>query len=136
MVSTVSSFGGRNADIPQTATREVESTIRVADGETIAIGGLLRDQETRTISRIPILSRLPVLGELFKRRNTNRRKSEVTIFLTVRVLTDETGAEEEGGQGLAPVVRPRSGSEAPQSDRKEGREKGAKESARTSSRKG
>ncbi len=88
VVSSVTAFTGRNNDIPQTATREAESTLVVKDGETIALGGLLREQDIRTMTSIPYLSRIPFFGELFKHRRVEKRKSEVTIFMTVKMAKD------------------------------------------------
>ncbi|MBI3909672.1 MAG: hypothetical protein HY320_01905 [Armatimonadetes bacterium] len=84
-VSTVTGFVGPER-IPQTASREADSTIRVKDGETVVIGGLLRDEEVRTMSKVPGLGDLPVLGYLFRNKRTDRRKSEITVFLTTRLL--------------------------------------------------
>jgi type II secretory pathway component GspD/PulD (secretin) len=86
VVSTVTGFTGRNGDIPITASREADSTIRMKDGETIAIGGLLREEDISTLTKIPIIGDLPVLGQLFRHRNSTKRKSEVTIFLTARIM--------------------------------------------------
>jgi type II secretory pathway component GspD/PulD (secretin) len=89
VVSTVTGFTGRNGDIPITASREADSTIKMKDGETIAIGGLLREEELKTISKIPILGDLPLLGQLFRHKDSLKRKSEVTIFLTARVAKEQ-----------------------------------------------
>jgi type II secretory pathway component GspD/PulD (secretin) len=88
VVSTVTDFTGRNNDIPITASREADSTIKMKDGETIAIGGLLREEDIRTLSKVPIIGDLPLLGQLFRHKNSVKRKSEVTIFLTARVAKD------------------------------------------------
>jgi len=88
VVSTVTGFGGRNGDIPITASREADSTIKMKDGETIAIGGLLREEDLKTLTKIPILGDIPFLGQLFRHKDSLKRKSEVTIFLTARVAKD------------------------------------------------
>ena len=62
----------------------------VNDGETIAIGGLIRDEFTKSLQEVPILSRLPLVGELFKFRSNSRRRSEVQVFITPHLNT--TGA--------------------------------------------
>ena len=87
-VSTITSWldvsgGGK---IPQIATRKVTSTVRVKDGETIVIGGLLRDTDIDNISKVPILSDLPFFGGLFKNRTKTKNHSEVMMFITPRVL--------------------------------------------------
>ena len=60
--------------------------MRVSDGDVIAIGGLLRDEEVKTLSGIPFLKDIPLFGELFKKRQTQRRKSEVVVFAEVKLL--------------------------------------------------
>lgn len=89
VVSAVTDFTGRNRDIPVTTSREAETIIRVKDGETFAIGGLLREEELKILTKVPILGDLPFFGQLFRHRNNTRRKSEVTIFITAKIQ-DET----------------------------------------------
>jgi len=88
VVSNVTGFTGRNRDIPITASREADSTIKMKDGETIAIGGLLREEETKILTKVPFLGDLPFFGNLFRHRNNTKRKSEVTIFLTAHIMKD------------------------------------------------
>jgi general secretion pathway protein D len=87
-VSVITGFlevpgGGR---LPQLARRNTDTTIRVNNGETVVIGGLIREADIKTIQRVPLLGDLPFLGYLFRRTNSNREKSEIIITLTVRVL--------------------------------------------------
>jgi type II secretory pathway component GspD/PulD (secretin) len=86
VVSSVTGFVGRNNDIPITASREADTTMMMNDGDTIAIGGLMRDEDLKSIRSVPILSKLPFFGNLFKHRSVTKRKSEVTIFLTAKIL--------------------------------------------------
>ena len=88
VVSNVTGFTGRNRDIPITASREADSTVKMKDGDTIAIGGLLREEETKILTKVPFLGDLPFFGNLFRHRNNTKRKSEVTIFLTARIMKD------------------------------------------------
>jgi len=60
--------------------------VRVRDGDVIVIGGLLRDEELKTLSGIPFLKDIPLFGELFKRHNTTKKKSEVVIFAEVNII--------------------------------------------------
>lgn len=85
-VSFIKRFTGRNDDVPITSSREAETVVRLKDGETFAIGGLLREDEIKTLSKLPILGDLPLIGQLFRHRNNSKNKSEVTIFLTVRII--------------------------------------------------
>jgi general secretion pathway protein D len=85
VVSTITSFFGPER-IPQTASREANSTIRVRDGETVAIGGLIRDEDRQTISKVPLLGDLPLVGQLFRNTFREKRRTDVTIFLTTRIV--------------------------------------------------
>jgi type IV pilus assembly protein PilQ len=86
VVSTVTGFSGRNRDIPVTASREADSTIMMKDGETVAFGGLLREEEIKIMSKVPILGDLPFFGKLFRHQNNTKKRSEVTIFLTAKLM--------------------------------------------------
>ena len=70
------------ASYPDIATREAQTTLRVKSGETIVIGGLLRNEELEQLEQVPILSKIPLFGELFKRRKKTRNSSQVVISLT------------------------------------------------------
>lgn len=72
--------------LPQTSDRTVRSTISIGTGETIAIGGLIQDQDTKELSGLPILKDLPILGWLFRKTTNTRKRSEVVIFLTAQVI--------------------------------------------------
>jgi type II secretory pathway component GspD/PulD (secretin) len=85
VVSTVTSFVGPEK-IPQTATREADSTIRMKDGETVVIGGLMREEDITIMSKVPGLGDLPLIGKLFQNKNSNKRKTEVTVFLTAHIM--------------------------------------------------
>jgi len=87
-VSVITGFldvpgGGR---LPQLARRNTDTTIRVNNGETVVIGGLIREADIKTIQKVPLLGDLPFLGYLFRRTSTSRDKSEIMISLTVRVI--------------------------------------------------
>ncbi|MCX7992558.1 MAG: secretin and TonB N-terminal domain-containing protein [Fimbriimonadales bacterium] len=87
-VSVITGFlevpgGGR---LPQLARRNADTTIRVGNGETIVIGGLIREADIKTIQKVPLLGDLPFLGYLFRKTTTSRDKSEIMITLTVRVM--------------------------------------------------
>jgi len=65
--------------------------VRVADGQVIAIGGLLQELETRTKNKIPLLGDLPLVGPIFRSTTTDISEREITIFVVPHIL-DETGA--------------------------------------------
>jgi len=81
----VSALTGFNAGLPTTSERRARTSIMVKDGETIAIGGLFRDEDIATLTKLPFLGDLPFFGNLFRSRSTSKRHSEVVIFLTTRI---------------------------------------------------
>ncbi|TVV74227.1 type II secretion system secretin GspD [Sphingomonas solaris] len=66
--------------------REIETTVTVDDGEIIALGGLLDDNERRTIEKIPLLGDIPGLGELFKSRSRSRNKTNLMVFIRPTIV--------------------------------------------------
>ncbi len=74
--------------------REIESTITVQDGEIAALGGLLNDNERRTIERIPFLGDIPVIGNLFKSKGRQREKTNLMVFIRPTIMrnADDTRA--------------------------------------------
>lgn len=69
--------------------RDLElSNIRIKDGETLVLGGLIQEEERKTISKIPILGDLPVVGGVFRSTQTKNEKSELVIMLTPRIIKD------------------------------------------------
>ena len=73
---------------PQISKREAETTVRVASGSTIIIGGLMKDDEIRNLIGIPYLMDLPILGNLFKTYTNSRDKTEIFILVTPTILDD------------------------------------------------
>jgi general secretion pathway protein D len=74
-----------NVNAPIFDNRSAQTYVGVHDGDTIVIGGLMQDQKTSTISKVPILGDIPVLGLLFQRNQTDKTKTELLIFLTPHV---------------------------------------------------
>ncbi|MHB1000601.1 MAG: type II secretion system protein GspD [Armatimonadota bacterium] len=75
--------------LPQIANRYVDSTIRVKDGETVVIGGLIKEEELSSMSGIPILKDLPILGQFFRSKVKSKAKSEIMIFITPKIISSE-----------------------------------------------
>jgi type II secretory pathway component HofQ len=74
---------------PQISTREAQTTLRLNSGETIVLGGLLRDEELSQVERVPLLGQIPLLGELFTRRKRVRTTSQVMISVTPTIIMPE-----------------------------------------------
>ena len=84
-----------NLVIPPLKTRRAESTIGIFSGETMAIGGLLSSEESKSVNRVPLLSNIPVLGNLFKSTSFSRGDTEIVILITATVVQD-AGVKPEG----------------------------------------
>ena len=63
-------------------SRSATTTVRMRDGETLVIGGLINEEEQKRLQKVPFLSNIPLLGELFKNRTTSKTKTEVIMILT------------------------------------------------------
>jgi len=66
--------------------REIETTITVDDGEIVGIGGLLDDNDRRTLERIPLLGDIPVIGQLFRSRGRSRARTNLMVFIRPTIL--------------------------------------------------
>lgn len=74
---------GQRPDLPpDIRSRSLNATVRLRDGETIVLGGLVQEVEEAAVTRFPLLGRVPVLGRFFQRRYTRRVNSELVIYLT------------------------------------------------------
>jgi len=71
---------------PRIATREADATIRVRDGETIIIGGLIKRQDDRVKGRIPIIGHIPILGWFFSKSSSDLTSTELVVFITPRII--------------------------------------------------
>lgn len=69
-----------------TVLRQIQTTVVVRDKDTIAMGGLMRDKETNTVSKVPLLGDIPVLGWLFKNTTKSVEKVNLLFFMTPKIL--------------------------------------------------
>jgi len=72
--------------IPPIITQEIETTVMVKDGGTIVIGGLYRVEDNKTTDSVPLLSKIPLLGNLFKNSQKQSAQKELLIFITPRII--------------------------------------------------
>ena len=71
---------------PTTSKRQIKSNVTVKDGQTVILGGLIKEADKSVRSRVPILSYIPVIGEFFKSVAKSREKVDLLIFLTPQIL--------------------------------------------------
>ncbi len=87
----ISALTGTSVPISETvnapvfARRNAFSRVAIRNGQTIVIGGLMEDRKTETISKVPLLGDIPILGHAFKRTQSTKAKTELLIFLTPQV---------------------------------------------------
>jgi type IV pilus secretin PilQ/predicted competence protein len=77
---------------PRITTREADATVRVRDGQTVIIGGLISKQEDRTRQGVPFLRDIPLVGLLFSSRSQELEEKELTVFITPRILAHDQAA--------------------------------------------
>lgn len=82
------------SEVPETTKREVDTQIRVRNGELFVIGGLYQESKTKGVTRVPILSYIPLIGELFKSKTDKHSKSEMAFIVMPHILDVPTGTAE------------------------------------------
>ncbi|OCG22550.1 MULTISPECIES: type II and III secretion system protein family protein [unclassified Gilliamella] len=85
--SIAGSYAFNNYNIPTLTTRKTSSTIDLSDGDSFVIAGLINEQDSETLSRLPFISDIPILGALARSAQTERGKTEMVVFATVNLVT-------------------------------------------------
>ena len=88
-VSTVTGFRGVAGDLPVVATRQAETTVRLKDGSSVLIGGILDQEKTTDISQVPFLGSVPFLGAFFRHENTTTTNRDLVIEVTPHLLPEQ-----------------------------------------------
>ena len=89
-VSTTSS----DIDAPTIQQRQLESTVAINSGETIVLGGLIQDTESNADGGIPVIHRIPLLGKLFGQSRDEKRRTELLVLITPRVVRNRHDARD------------------------------------------
>jgi len=84
------SVAAGSGTVPAINTNEVTTSALVSDGETIVLGGVFREENTTTETKTPLLGDIPYVGRLFKRTANQRRRTELLIFITPKIIADIT----------------------------------------------
>jgi general secretion pathway protein D len=108
LVSSVKTNNGSQAY--QIGTRNVNTSLRLKDGETQILAGLINDEDRSAANRIPLLGDLPILGRLFGSQNDNRQKTEIVLSITphlIRNIQRKSPAAESFWSGTETSLRNR-----------------------------
>ena len=80
---------GKGANgLPEITFRRAITNLRVKNGESIVIGGLINEVTSSSVSKVPLLGDIPLIGGLFRRKSTQQSKTEVIIIVTPHIITD------------------------------------------------
>lgn len=85
-VEVTSQNGTKLVEYPIIISREAETQVIVKDGETIVMGGLLKDVKVKHLIGVPLLSKIPLIGWLFKREAYDTEKIDLLIFITAKIV--------------------------------------------------
>ncbi|HHT8351627.1 TPA: type II and III secretion system protein family protein [Raoultella ornithinolytica] len=90
--SVTGSYAYNDYQIPTMRTRRSSSTIELADGDSFVIGGLLSEADKESLTKVPFIGDIPVLGALARSSMTERSKSELVVFATVNLVKPQSEA--------------------------------------------
>jgi general secretion pathway protein D len=91
-VSDVAETQTSDIDSPTIQQRRITSTVAINSGETVALGGLIRDTNDNSVTGVPVISEVPILGNLFKTTSDVVRRTELLVLLQPRVVRDRMDA--------------------------------------------
>ncbi|MEZ9597972.1 type II and III secretion system protein family protein [Vibrio sp. 10N.286.46.A8] len=80
------SYSSDNFDLPALRTRRAQTTVELGDGQSFVLGGLLNSEEKESLTRIPYIGDIPIIGALFRHTGTERNKTELVIVATVNLV--------------------------------------------------
>jgi hypothetical protein len=86
--------------VPALRTRRAKTGVELRDGQSFALAGLLDNNETKTLSRIPIVSDIPVIGALFKSKSFEKKETELMFFVTAHMVKPVTPDELPNLRGM------------------------------------
>lgn len=86
-------------------TRESKQVVRMKSNETLMIGGLLKKDQEETMTKVPFLGDLPILGRMFRHKTVVEDDRELLVFLTPRIVSDDTSRSPAVARNYAPIER-------------------------------
>ena len=96
-------FSGQTVKDPE--TRGTKSILRVKDGDTVVIGGLIRNEDSQTVTKVPGLSSIPILGTAFRHKSKSEEQRELIVFITPHIMRESgnMGAPQTASAGTTPA---------------------------------
>jgi len=85
-VSNIIGWKGKDSDMPLVKIRKTTTTVRVEDGQTIFIAGLLSEERTEETRKLPILGDIPLIGLLFQHKKETMTKSNLIVEITPKII--------------------------------------------------
>ncbi len=96
-VSSITGFKGPNSDLPLVKIRTTKTTVRVADGQTVFLAGLMSEEETEELRKLPVLGQIPLIGALFTHRLLVKTKTNLIIEIKPKIIRKSSDLEYEAG---------------------------------------
>lgn len=93
-VSSIAAAAGTVASDVVFNTRNINTSVRVGDGELLVLGGLIQSDERISIDKVPLLGDIPLLGNLFKSESKSRSKTNLMVFIRPKIVTDSEVARD------------------------------------------
>jgi len=103
ILSQVQPAGTNSSQVYDPETRGSDSILKLKDGQTMAIGGLLRNQDSKNNSKLPFLGDLPFIGAAFRSSTVSKNERELIIFLTPHIIDDPDQATYKGSSASIPA---------------------------------
>jgi type II secretory pathway component GspD/PulD (secretin) len=103
---TVNSLSGDPNGVPEISTRNAQTVVTLHDNQTLVIGGLIQEEDTRTITSLPLLGSIPIIGGLFKNNDTNNTSNELVIVVTPHIIRDGEPTPPPGATMGLPTPQP------------------------------
>ena len=86
--------------VPALRTRRAKTGVELRDGQSFALAGLLDNSETKTLSRVPVVSSIPVIGNLFKSKSFEKKETELMFFVTAHLVKPVNGDDLPAMRGI------------------------------------
>ena len=101
----IAGAAGTSVNTPTTSKREEKTVVSIQNGATVVVGGLISDEKTDVVQKVPLLGSIPLIGFLFQNTTKDDQKTNLLLFITPHVLSNhETVAAGPGENVPAPAM--------------------------------